>query len=102
VSKHTPGPWHIDKAPTKGWPITRTGDYYISSAPMRGDKYGDEMADLHLIAAAPDLLEALKGMRKRYGKNQYCSDPECLICKEEIAITVAADAAIAKAEGRKP
>lgn len=64
-AQHTPGPWHWDSDPIKGDPlgrvryrVTTTGKtvtqcYYSSS---------DEQAewDARLIAAAPELLQALQ------------------------------------------
>ena len=66
MSKHTPGPWEID------WYICRAGNEELWRVPRSiGPVYTDhnhwagnyitaDKADAHLIAAAPDLLEALK------------------------------------------
>lgn len=66
--KHTPGPWHWDSDPVKGDPTGRvryrvttigktiTQVYYSS---FEGGPTNAEY-DARLIAAAPDLLEALK------------------------------------------
>ena len=80
MSKHTPGPWKIQEWPEKG--ITMIVRY---NAPDSWPKYGvvceidtpldDCEANARLIAAAPDMLEALKMIlhcnpleRKVYGK----------------------------------
>lgn len=62
VSKHTPGPWHADTralglnlavvSPASGTPVANL-DFTFRSA-------GEVKANAHLIAAAPDLLAALR------------------------------------------
>ena len=64
MNKHTPGPWHWDSDAVKGDPLMRvryrvttigktvTQCYYSSSDPQA-------QWDARLIAAAPELLEAL-------------------------------------------
>ena len=60
--KHTPGPWRYE--PQNGSPTT--GQHMISGskpgylAEVRDCGSGDVVANAHLIAAAPDMLEALK------------------------------------------
>ena len=62
--KHTPGPWYRDDLlppngrtviarTTGGIPISATTDDWIGYE-------GEDEANAHLIAAAPELLEALK------------------------------------------
>ena len=55
MSKPTPGPWVID------WDTFPDGYVWIETPTGRGVALVDEAirADLNLIAAAPDLLEAL-------------------------------------------
>ena len=57
-AKHTPGPWkaHHDH----GWLVVEsdTGDLYVKVE--KGSAARKHMADALLIAAAPDLLEALQ------------------------------------------
>ena len=64
MSKHTPGPWTANK-PTRdnGRAEIHAGCMLVAQAfNWMLDAEGDEQcwADAHLIAAAPDLLEALK------------------------------------------
>ena len=62
--KHTPGPWAAN------WSKYEDGNFIVQAgmpsnrvlAQFDGDGYGPDaqsIADAHLIAAAPDLLEAL-------------------------------------------
>ena len=94
--KHTPGPWELEQEPHRYfWQIF--GDYkLVASVPTGGNKNSDEQkarkrADAILVAAAPDLLEALERMiGKAYKQNWNDNYPEEL---------GQAEAAIAKAKG---
>jgi hypothetical protein len=96
-SKHTPGPWIINglySISTKHLIICRIPDY----VPEKGqEKKFNSMiaANRSLIAAAPDLLEALKYAKRRIvlleGYTEGKCDPSDI---EKINV------AIAKAEGR--
>lgn len=64
---HTPGPWFAKEWISKdeygsehcrGWQITHDG-YLLPMGDMEGD-YDEATANAHLIAAAPDLLDALE------------------------------------------
>ena len=94
--KHTPGPWKVYD----------DGDMWI--APSDGDApivcdicpHGEEFvysleddANAHLIAAAPELLEALK-VAQAWIADESCPCEGCEAVNDQIA------AAIAKAEGR--
>ena len=61
MSKHTPGPWEIEGTPRQGWDIFSLGEErrYITSEPMRERAISYE-PDARLMAAAPELLEALE------------------------------------------
>ena len=100
--KHTPGPWTVTSEISDAVAysprvadIRENGPYRggicrLQSAEHIGGITGDEvLANAALIAAAPELLEALKWLRT-------CEERGDL--EEAIA---AADAAIAKAEGRQ-
>lgn len=54
--KHTPGPWRFDGPTLKG------PSYNIGSVNSHGTVEGK--ANAHLIATAPDLLEALEAVRE--------------------------------------
>ncbi len=77
MSKHTPGPWKRE-----------IRSVLIPIAPYEwAEAYGGSIANARLIAAAPDLLEALKGVLRVADRKTDEFD--------------AARAAIAKAEGEK-
>lgn len=110
-AKWTPGPWVIDpetrvfevctihglpkdaRTDGQGWAYIRSSDtFYL------GHDEKEVMANAHLIAAAPEMYEALEAMIDRYAPSYHdCIDdgmPECEICD--------ARAAIAKARGEQP
>ena len=85
---HSPGPWIAVHCADDG------GEFSIHAAngihvalSIGGTK--SEAANAHLIAAAPDLLDALKELRNWY--QEHIGLPAC-----------AANAAISKATGVKP
>lgn len=89
MSKRTPGPWRYDKEP--GYCSELIASHGETVAMFYEDP---SEADARLIAAAPDLLEALRVMRdadedcKRDGLRTLPAQARAMI-----------DAAIAKAEG---
>lgn len=77
TNKHTPGPWALN------------GNYIGSeTAGNIGYSFGDNVANAHLLAAAPELLAALKAVLEHN------------IAHHNHMTHAAARAAIAKAEGR--
>jgi len=62
MSKHTPGPWSINDWPqaTTDIAIGAVGAPLIAKVPLRDVSLNEQKANASLIAAAPDLLEALK------------------------------------------
>lgn len=60
-TKHTPGPWDVDEC-RYGFAVyaRKSGDAVVKTEDVEG-RYGaiDNEADARLIAAAPELLEAL-------------------------------------------
>lgn len=104
--KATPGPWTVYPdvdgnffyvAQQDGAPYTP--DYSdvcgLSCQTWSGERFNVQQANAHLIAAAPELYEALEEMVERYAPGYHdCIDnglPECEICN--------ARAALAKARG---
>ena len=100
MSIHTPGPWDIEKCPEaqavtdgRDWPWLVTyndGEYEGHLALVQTQ---NAEANARLIAAAPDLLEALEGIAALLEQLGFVSDA---------SLTVgAARAAIAKAKGEE-
>jgi len=86
-TKHTPGPWVITQD-NKG----SLDDYCIGTGQRIDEVATCSKRDAHLIAAAPELLEALVEIRKWTG-------PWGLYDEIDAAMQ-AADKAIAKAKGQ--
>ena len=90
-TQHTPGPWRMGKRAydraiygQQGAEVASMLDLFHTPA--------ESLANARLIAAAPDLLEALRDitdLAERYGVGEHCDGN-----------ILAARAAIAKAEGR--
>jgi hypothetical protein len=90
MTKHTPRPWTLDVA--YGRILDDSGD---TVAVMRATCVTDGwMADGHLIAAAPDLLAAVKAVCMEWVNGRRVEDGISLTVRQQI------DAAIAKAEER--
>jgi len=85
-TKTTPGPWIFDEH----YSLIMAADQVEVAAVHagRGTKPKEASANAHLIAAAPEMIEALKAALLVVGNCAYCDDAEHIIRK-----------AIAKAEG---
>lgn len=85
MSKHTPGPWKVD---SHGEAVLGRDGTMVADCCIMSSRRQTPMcrANATLIAAAPDLLEACKNM---------------LWHEDKYAARKQAEAAIAKAEGRK-
>lgn len=92
TSKHTPGPWkcvdpHVIRGP-KNVVVAKTLD--------SKEGYEIKQANAHLIAAAPAMYEALKGMMSMYDSvnkaYKHVGSCPCHYCK--------AKQALAQAEGK--
>ena len=58
--KHTPGPWNYDRS---GYSLyVNSGRELVTALSMDGKRLETSEANARLIAAAPDLLEALKSV----------------------------------------
>lgn len=103
-AKHTPGPWSIeDPMGPEIISIVRGNDpqswidiAQIGTVGEGGDdrRYLEHMANAHLIAAAPELLEALETLLGDY--EAMLGDGVCMNPPQQAVI---ARAAIAKAKG---
>lgn len=96
--KHTPGPWTVILRGERGtFHIPEAQKHEAERSDDGLDGYTVSKANAHLIAAAPELLEALRRvLHEAYSHEavdcgDHCST-SCLWC--------AVQAAIAKAEGR--
>ena len=94
---HTKGPWKWTQAGGGWWVLLGGNGETVCDDGSACGEYNREIdpdgPNARLIAAAPDLLEALKALRDKVADYElgHMDDPEML----------AADAAIAKAEGRE-
>lgn len=97
-TKHTPGPWVV-KSARSGFYVESQFDVIVESLDEYG-RYGaiDDEANARLIAAAPELLEALKSIAEFWNRDQ---NEEAMIGACWHAVETA-EAAIAKAEGVQP
>ena len=91
MSKHTPGPWLVETAPHGAFDIIKDpndlGRYMVIAGRGSHEVRADEMhANARLMAAAPDLLAALK-------------TAEAILYAHDKPVDPAITAAIAKAVG---
>lgn len=63
-TKWTPGPWHIS-----GKKTIKAGDAWIGKANWQNGE-----ANAHLIAAAPEMAEALEYMLAKFGRDMTTPD----------------------------
>lgn len=104
---HTPGPWRLRLhgvgagrvGSVNGASIVAVNDVRVVSMPRIADRpYNDKVSDAALIAAAPDLLEALKHSQCPHCEVIFGQHPDhyelypCSTCEPWRAL-------IAKAEG---
>lgn len=98
--KHTPGKWFADH-----WDGDKSKDIAIQSdrldgVTLIGEVDSDKIADAKLIAAAPEMLEALKAVRLAFDLLIHDKLWNLRFSMNDINAMVTA--AIAKAEGRTP
>jgi hypothetical protein len=102
IPEHTPAPWEIlDKMNASGDMFILTdkpnefGNFIIADITRNGDPVtAEDKANARLIAAAPELLNALKEIAKRAYDGSMCHGAAYAICD---SITDIAYEAIAKA-----
>lgn len=101
-TQHTPGPWMAKRAPDGPIDIFDSRGRDVVTLYGGGVESESKEANARLIAAAPDMLVALKRLVEWNGKRGFASPeaPDELLPPEEQSIEVAEGmAAIAKAEG---
>jgi len=98
MSNHTPGPWNLVKRKNNEVKIEHTNRHTKGASSLTIAKvtvcdswFTEQMANAHLIWAAPDLLEALCKLAQLYDAMGAPRGP----CR------IIADAAIAKATGEE-
>jgi hypothetical protein len=98
MNKHTPGPWSVVQGHYPSFKDVIGPSFKINAVmwatDLTDDDYYKRMADLNLIAAAPDLLEALKSFIDCWSDDMGFSNPY----PEDVR---KAKAAIAKATGEQ-
>jgi hypothetical protein len=104
ASKYTPGPWKVVNKGKNFYGVdSGLGNICILAAEEK--KTIDKLSNVHLIAAAPDLLKALKEFVAHFELAHECGDSSVGIddcptpTEDEISMHNLALAAIAKAEG---
>lgn len=102
MSAHTAGPWQVASDGSLGTVETESGVVIAQAMQVRPRaqdmKHVERMANARLIAAAPDLLKALRGMLSAW--NMVCDANG--FERDHIQQQKDAVAAIAKATGEAP
>ena len=109
MSKHTPGPWYADKIQDRAAFNIFTPGQCTALLTLEPGKYdgadprvGSVEANARLIAAAPDLLEALRALLAVAPYHAPGAAHGVMGAEERHASAIkAARAAIAKAEGKE-
>jgi len=96
---HTPGPWHVEDAPDSGLIFIRSHPAEVSLANIRKGQDHPNEANARLIAAAPELLEALQSILFQAGCRE-ARDLGNLNYDRLHAVEAQARAAIARATGQ--
>lgn len=98
MSEHTPGPWIVYEPDVNSLELRDgCGGYICELTTVGWEIPPDAMANGHLIAAAPDLLAALKLLLGHSGLDIDAQDKD----PEDHAAERVARAAIAKATGER-
>lgn len=106
MGKHTPGPWMFKTAPNGDNGIKAEGTWIFAGAfaEIRSDGENDRdeaLANARLIAAAPDLLEALAECEDFFDQRADADcDQDGFVPNDEMRMLATVRAAIAKAEAR--
>lgn len=95
-TKHTPGPWNV--RPYEPFIVEDEGDLAIATMDKRRG-YDTEAANAQLIAAAPELLEALTSI---VAWTKFELGPDLAAFQPWRSVLANCEAAISKAEGQSP
>lgn len=99
--KHTPGPWMVDEAyPFVVYARVKGKEVYLADCDIAYSPLPPKEPDANarLIAAAPELLEALKALLQDAGEGRRQGRALDLLSKKYIDM---ARSTITKAEGKK-
>ena len=99
MAEHTPGPWIVVGS---GFMVSTCANHkrcQAIDATRSGYTRDEDNANAHLIAAAPELLAALKEIAK--GKGEFSRDPLEHASNTIDSMKAIANAAIAKAQGKE-
>ncbi|MEY4385812.1 MAG: hypothetical protein RLY20_1095 [Verrucomicrobiota bacterium] len=91
IARHTPGPWRVDTFGEDNMLGNWVKDSDGNALALIGHAQPNRVGNAHLIAAAPELLEALKNVMAL-----HCPHPR----SGEPWVDTVARAAISKAEGK--
>ena len=99
-TQHTPGPWEVkigteDDDWAHQWPTIEAKNYVVVGTEGIYQDFDTDMANARLIAAAPDLLEALQDLFEDDMEHVLMGDGK----DDQIEAISKAKAAIAKATG---
>lgn len=98
MSAHTPGPWEVadESLGPYAWAVESVRGDDVALGPINsGDTHAEEVANAHLIAAAPDLLAALE----KAHENAAAALRGIVRPHNTVDLAVEMRAAIAKARG---
>lgn len=91
--KHTPGPWHANQRTGGVHALDAGGEYLRNVVASVHFSKEERDANMHLLSAAPDLLNALSAMLVNYGYLHALHD------LGDCQATIDARAALDKARG---
>ncbi len=101
MSQHTPGPWHRNIRANGKYPVVFAGrNQHVATTTQQTDPVETE-ANIDLIAAAPDLLEALKMATQQLEIDAIFMSLSGASGNHQAEVALVARAAIAKATGEK-
>lgn len=75
MNAHTPGPWRIDTTDAEGWSVIEA----VPPAEKAICLVGSTMDNAKLIAAAPDMIKALRFVGC-IGNHTCCAETPCHVC----------------------
>ena len=91
---HTGGPWRVGKHDETLGIYDMAENYRLATIEeWRGEHEGESEANARLIAAAPDMLDALREMLSMFGDHEQYDDDSAQVIAQTRQV-------IAKAEGR--